>query len=321
MLFSVVICTYNRALTLRRGLVAVEALLPPRGGSWELIVVDNASTDDTRAVVEGLAARAAFPVRYLHEPRLGHSVALNAGVRASRGEVIAFTDDDALPVPDWLRQIEAALAAYEADWVFGKVVPEWNGAPPRWFSPRFDPHFALLDYGPEPFVVTTVKQPFFGVNHACRSSALARIGTYREDLGLVGDLSGEGNEIDLFQRALATGLRVAYQPAALVRHMIAPDRRTKRYWRRRNLAMSGPLYQQLLADPPAVPWLLGLPRYFFRFALGDLGSYLKGLLTLDGSKAFYHEIYVLRFLGMLYQAGRRGFRKGVLARPAQRLTA
>jgi glycosyltransferase involved in cell wall biosynthesis len=319
MLFSVVICTHNRASTLRRCLATTSTLLPPQGGPWELIVVDNASTDNTREVVEELATRADIPVRYVYEPRLGHSVALNTGIRACRGEVIAFTDDDALPVPDWLRYIEAALATYEADWVFGKVVPEWDGLPPRWFSPRFNPHFALLDYGPEPFVATR-QHPFFGVNHACRSSALARIGTYREDLGLVGALSGEGNEIDLFRRALAAGLQVVYEPAALVRHVIAPERQTKKYWRHRNWAIAGHLYQQLLADPPAVPWLLGLPRYSYRFALGDLGSYLKGLLTLDRSKAFYHEMYVLRFLGMLYQAGRHGFRNAVPERPAPNAT-
>ena len=307
---TVLICTHNRCGVLPRALEAVGKLEAPLRGAAELIVVDNASTDDTAEVVRRFAAKASLKVRYVHEPRKGHSVALNAGVAAARGDVIAFTDDDACPRPDWLRQIQTALSTHEADWVIGKVVPEWDGPPPRWFSPRFNPHFALLDYGAQPFMVATRDHHFFGVNHACRRSALARVGMYREDRGLVGELSGQGNDIDLFERALTMGLRLVYWPAALVRHIIARPRQTKKYWRDRVLAITGLLYDQLTADPPAVPWLLGLPRYYHRVALEELSLYLKALLAWDGSKAFYHEVNLLRSLGLLYQAGRHGFRTG-----------
>ncbi len=308
MSYSVVICTYNRGGVLPRALEAISNLEVPEGAAVELVVVDNASTDDTAAIVRDFAASAPFPVRYIFESRQGHSFALNAGVAAATGDFIAFTDDDAQPNGDWLVRYEQAFRASDADFVFGKALPLWEKAPPPWFSPRFNKYFALIDYGPQPFMVTDMRTPFYGVNHAWRREALLALGGYREDLGLYGSRGGVGNDLDLLNRALLAGLRGAYAPDACVWHIIPEDRCSKVHQRRKVWVGTEFHYPFLCDNPPEVPWMFGLPRYFFRFALNDLIAYSKAVLARKHADTFYHELQLIRFAGLLWAAC-AGFRR------------
>src|SRR5436853_547125 len=130
MRFSIIIPTYNRADELRQTIRSIAKLSVV--GDWELIVVDNKSTDQTRAVVE--AETASFPalLRYLFEPEQGRYAALNTGIRAATGSIIATTDDDARVEPDWLMKAAAGLDAIGCDYVGGKVFPIWKGSRPAW---------------------------------------------------------------------------------------------------------------------------------------------------------------------------------------------
>jgi hypothetical protein len=92
MKYSVVIATYNRARDLRDTLQSLAGL--DADGPWEVIVVDNNSPDDTRQVVASMAAGFPVELRYVFEREQGRSPALNAGIRAARGRIIATTDDD-----------------------------------------------------------------------------------------------------------------------------------------------------------------------------------------------------------------------------------
>src|SRR5271154_5729585 len=91
---SVIICTYNRSHSLGKTIesVASESLTPSLG--WEILVVDNNSKDKTRQVVEGFMFRYPEQIRYIFEPKQGISYARNAGIKESRGEILAFIDDD-----------------------------------------------------------------------------------------------------------------------------------------------------------------------------------------------------------------------------------
>jgi glycosyltransferase involved in cell wall biosynthesis len=305
MRFSVLICTRNRCQVLSQTLETIRRLQVGPGQTWEVVVVDNASTDATRSVVETFGAKCPVPLRYVLEPREGHSLALNTGVRACGGDIIAFTDDDAYPNTDWLARIDAALETYKADWVFGPVFPRWEAPPPAWHDARTNPLFALLNYGPEPFVVTDPDRPFYGVNHACRREAIDCLGGYREDRGLLAGGGGAvGNDIDLFERALAADLRVVYDPGVAVQHLVPPRRCRKNFHRYRNWASSKDFYQFLRSTRTTVPWLLGLPRYIYRIAACDLGRYWKSLLRGDRPGSFYHELRLIRFAGLFVQAFR-----------------
>jgi glycosyltransferase involved in cell wall biosynthesis len=300
---SVVICTHNRSRLLAGALSALAAQ-DAHGLSWEIVVVDNASTDDTRTVVESFAARSPVPVRYELETELGHSRSLNRGIAASTGAVVAFTDDDARPESDWLRQVHDGLAMHDAGWGFGRVLPEWEGATPPWFSERFMGYFALLDYGPDPFIVTDTRQTFFGVNCAARRDVLERLGGYREDYGPKGKHWGVGADVDLFERSLAAGVRIAYVPAAVVGHVIPTSRASKRHQRDKVWHGTVGYYAFLHEAVTDVPWLMGLPRYFYRKAIDDLARYAGSVIRRDSSGVFYTELQLIRFAGLLHQSAR-----------------
>lgn len=274
----------------------------------ELVVVDNASTDRTQDVVESFAATMPFPTRLVFEGRLGHSHAFNTAIEQTRGEVLAFTDDDAAPRPDWPRQIVRAFSEFQADIVFGKVRPLWETGRPRWYSEkRFEGMFALLDYGDDSFIVTDHDRPFYGVNHAVRRTTFDQLGGYRLDRGASGAVGALGNDIDLFERCLAGGARIVYDPAVVVDHFIPAARSTKREQRRMLWNKSAMTYLGMRETYASdVSWF-GLPRWQYRQALYHALWLARDTLTRNESEAFFHELRLRRFLGL--------FRKALRHRP------
>src|SRR5215472_12967431 len=105
---TVVVCTYNRCRDLAVALESIAASEMPSSVWWEVLVVDNNSTDETRDVVHAFCERNADRFRYIFEPKQGLSHARNAGIANSYGEVLAFTDDDVTVSPAWLRHLTAA---------------------------------------------------------------------------------------------------------------------------------------------------------------------------------------------------------------------
>ena len=105
----------------------------PIGSSWS---IDNKSTDHTRAVVEAETASFPAPLRYVFEPEQGRYAAINTGIRAAKGAIIATTDDDARVERDWLTRAAAGLDALGCDYVGGKVFPIWTGPRPDWIPDR-----------------------------------------------------------------------------------------------------------------------------------------------------------------------------------------
>src|ERR1700722_16738649 len=102
MIVSVIICTYNRCKSLATALESVAASKLPDSMDWEVLVIDNNSSDKTSEVAQGFCQRFPNRFRYFFEPRQGKSFALNTGIQAARGEVLAFTDDDVIVEPTWL---------------------------------------------------------------------------------------------------------------------------------------------------------------------------------------------------------------------------
>ena len=308
--YTILICTHNRCTVLPRALRAINQLKIPPGKHMELVVVDSASTDQTAAVVEEFAQRAPFPVRYVREDRLGHSIALNTGIQAAQGEIIAFTDDDGCPVPDWLLHLDSAFEKKQADWVFGRVEPIWDGGQtPRWFGPQVLPMFALLDYGPQAFVVRDSDQMFIGVNNACRRASLDRVGGYRPDLGPMGGgiVGAIGADEDLFHRALAAGCTIVYEPAAMVQHIISASRSTKRYHLRQLWRGASHRYRAIRTSSFSGSRFLGLPRYYYRLCIDHCLLAVKHAVARDRSNAFYHQLQFMRFLSLIWQGFRHSF--------------
>ena len=277
MKFSIVVATYNRAEELKKTLESFAALRVNE--SWEVVVVDNNSSDDTHAVV--LEAARFFPVKlhYFLETQQGRSAALNSGIGLARGELIAITDDDVRVDPEWLTNAANALESLDCDYVGGKALPIWGGIRPDWLPNRGGKHWgviALLDYGAEPLQFGDHHVPL-GVNMIFRREVFNRAGLWDNNIGRkAGTLLGQEVR-EWSQRARAAGLRGFYSPDLIVHHIIPGDRLTKRYFRRwfywngisrailyetKGLDMESPESRSL--DFSKVPHIVGVPRYLFR---------------------------------------------------------
>lgn len=229
MTVSVIVCTLDRAESLRRTLASLGAL---RGDDHEVVVVDNGSSDHTPAVV----AAAPCPVHSVVEPVLGLSVARNRGVAESRGEIVAFLDDDAEADAGWL---EALATAYAGDarvgGVGGRIELVFPGGRPRWLPARLEGHYSALDLGDERRPFAPPMSPY-GTNMSLRRAVFERVGGFSAGLGRRGADLLSNEEIELFGRVHALGVPVLYEPAALVHHHVEPERLSPRYVLRRAYA-------------------------------------------------------------------------------------
>jgi GT2 family glycosyltransferase len=313
---SIVIATYNRAGDLAETLASLAGLRPC--GSWEVVVVDNNSTDTTRSVVENAAQTFPAPLTYVFEKEQGRSPALNAGIRRARGEIIVTTDDDVRVGKDWLDRAAAALDSCNCDYVGGRVLPIWGGPRPAWLPDRGGKHWAviaLLDYGAEP-IEFGARVPL-GVNMAFRRSAFDRAGLFDARTGRkAGTLLGQEVR-EWCIRARAAGVRGYYAPEMVVHHIIPAARLNKRYFRRwfywRGISRAL-LYEQsgldmemperTPLDPRRVPHIFGMPRHLYRVALREAWRSAIAYLRRDAIAAFDHELWLWFFAGMVRQRWR-----------------
>lgn len=200
-LVSVVILTRNRAVSLRRTLQALNAQDYPR---YEVIVVDNGSKDDTAQVVQEFSAKYIFS-----SPTNGISLSRRLGVDATNGEIVAFCDDDCVPVPEWLQHIVRRLGNEpELGLLGGQVINiGFDGAHQYKGRQKWTERNGKLTFAADP-----KEADFFGnANLAFRKETYLKIGGYDPFLQVM-------EEIDLAMQFRCNGFRVDYEPAAIVRH-------------------------------------------------------------------------------------------------------
>ena len=260
---SVVVSTFNRAGLLP---AAVEHLVRQSTTScYEVIVIDNNSTDETPAVLEDVAARHPRLVRRGFEGRQGVSYGRNRGIELSHAPIVAFTDDDVLVRPDWVESMVRAMAAHpEVQCVGGRVLPVWKTPPPSWVTRSHWSPLALVDYGDEPLYVDLAR-PLCLVtsNVAYRRAALDAIGWFSPDFPRCQDH-------ELLLRLWQAGGRGLYLPSIVVECEVPASRLTWAYHRRwhsehgRFCALMGAEHAEPGALPDAVPTLFGSPATTYR---------------------------------------------------------
>lgn len=229
---SAVICTYNRSNYLSR---AIESLLNQTldKDTFEIVVVDNASTDDTASAVNRIIGLRGAQIHYVYENRLGLSYARNAGIAAARGDIIAFMDDDAWAAPEWLaallRTYQENLAACA---VGGRTLLDWEVPRPDWLDDGLLPYLGFIDWGNE---VRQLEWPEYiaGENCSFKRQTLEELGWFSTALGRRGAALLAAEETELQLRLHRAGKAVFYQPAAVVYHAVSESRVTKSSLRKR----------------------------------------------------------------------------------------
>jgi glycosyltransferase involved in cell wall biosynthesis len=230
---SVIICTRDRAAKLRRMLHSVCDLAVPDGTLWELLVIDNGSSDNTVAVVESFRDR--LPIRRLEAPTPGVSHARNLGIEEARGEYICWTDDDVLVDRDWLAAyLEAFRRHPQASYFGGRIEPLLEPPSPRLIARckdhwPLDASFAARDFGDEirPLSIEENVLPF-GANFAVSAEAQRAL-RYNEQLGPSPVHRRLGEEMDVIYRMAKNGAVGWWVPGARVHHVIGPERQSIAY--------------------------------------------------------------------------------------------
>lgn len=288
---SIVICTRNRCEHLRESLAQMASIAVPEAWRVELVVVDNGSSDGTRAVVEA-AGLPNMPVRYVYEPKAGKAHAYGAGLAVAHGTVLLMTDDDTRVPRDWIEQMCRPILEGEGDAVQGGVTiaphlerPWLRGVLRVWVAEVNDPQ-----YRPEGLV---------GANMAVSRKAMTAVGPFNTSLGpgAVGFF-----EDTAFGWALeASGRRILYRPSAAVEHHFAADRLTLDAFldSARRMAASRAVVHSQMAPQPAPPRLYELlrniPGLAFR-ACTQAVRYVMGKQPDAGFVYYYYQLCLWRAL-------------------------
>jgi glycosyltransferase involved in cell wall biosynthesis len=302
MTVTIILCTYNRCQRLARALDSVASSTVSDSVKWEVLVVDNNSTDQTREVAEEFSRSHPGHFRYCFEPKQGKSHALNAGIREARGDILAFLDDDVTVGPTWLQDLTAPLGSGEWLGSAGRILPERDFTPPRWLSLSGLYDGAPLALWERGLRAGPLNEPPFGTNMAFRRQAFETHGNFRTDLGPQpgSEIRSEDTEFSL--RLLNAGERLYYQPSAVVYHSITEERVRKEYFlkwwfdkSRADIRVNG-VY-------PATRWKVrGVPLYTLRRICVWT---VRWLLAVKPSRRFDCKLNVWRNLGGAFEAYRQ----------------
>ena len=299
---TVVLCTYNRCQSLAKALASVAVSTLPESVDWEVVVVDNNSKDQTRAVVEDYCRRYPGRFRYLFEPQPGKSHALNAGIQKAQGDILAFMDDDVTVEPTWLQNLTRAL--HDGQWVGagGRILPDQIFSPPRWL-PLQDRYalapFALFDLGPR---AGTLTEPPFGTNMAFQKKVFEKYGRFRTDLGPRPGSEIRNEDTEFGHRLLAAGEQLRYEPSAVVYHSVPENRVQKKYlltwWFDKARADT----RQFGIASNTRWFVAGMPLYLFRrMAVWTV----RWMVAVGSSQRFWNKIKVWTVAGQILECYRQ----------------
>ena len=226
---SMIISTHNRANLLTDCLGSIGRMIVPEDCHLELIVVNNASTDETRSVVEEFSRDCKnLSVTMLFENRLGKTYALNKAIENAGGEVLVFADDDHIISEGYLEAVCTAVKKNHGCSLFcGRIIPDWDGTEPEWIHdnsaypirPFPIPHFDLGDVAMEVKNESGMFVPGAG-NLVIRKSVFQKSGLFSEHLGPKGHNLSGGEDIEFVKRALKCRERLLYIPEIVQFHQI-----------------------------------------------------------------------------------------------------
>jgi glucosyl-dolichyl phosphate glucuronosyltransferase len=299
---SIIICTYNRSDSLKRTLSSIASMNHPIDRSWEIIVIDNNSSDGTKSVVEEFSRSCEQDVIYLYERTQGKSFALNRGVEAARGEILAFTDDDVRVHADWLKNIFRNFDEADASCLGGKILLEWEVSRPKWLDRFLLDQLGYLDLGEEKVRLSIPK--IYGANFAVRAGITRKHGGFDTQAGPIAEKMYTGEDTFFIEKLIKAEEIVLYSPDIIVHHCI-PKRHIKKSYFLKRMFDQGE-YSGIQMGFYQHRNLFGIPFYLYKdLLLKIMQSIIK--LTSHPSDAFKKQIELVMCLGIM--KGRLKFMK------------
>jgi glycosyltransferase involved in cell wall biosynthesis len=205
---SLIICTRNRCPRLARCLESVRHITFER--PWELIIVDNGSTDDTAIIIREFIRSTSIRVVHLFEPKPGKSTGLNTALRVAQGQLLTFTDDDCYPAPDFLIRVWSAFADPSVGYITGRIQLHDPADLPMTINESTKPR----TFAGRSFLCTGAVH---GANMSFRREVLLAIGGFDPLFG-PGALFPAAEDLEVASRASAMGWKGQYCPEVIVRH-------------------------------------------------------------------------------------------------------
>ena len=298
---SAVICTCNRAHILRRALKGISCLRVPQAVDFEVLVVDNNSTDETEVFVREAVAWIGLNLRYVKESNQGLSYARNRGIEESNGQYIIFWDDDAIPYEDYLEKLYHAVEVLPYCRAFGgKTIGVYKNKP-DWFITegkyKLKGILGAYDLGEgNRFLLAKDDMPV-GANMIFRKDIFRDYGLFRQDLGrregAMFVLSMEDSEF--FNRIFQGGEKICYLPEARVQHFVDVSRYDKEFLKKVYIG-AGICGVLKTSEHSEFKWILGMPRYVIPLYLRAVIK-MVGQLIIGNHNAFFYyrtRIWVLK---------------------------
>ena len=309
---TVILCTYNRCADLVGALDSLAASQMPSSIPWEVLVVDNNSTDGTREVVESFCRRHPERFRYLFEPKPGKSFALNAGIANASSAILAFTDDDASVAPGWLQHLTTPLQHTEWAGSAGRVLPAQKFTPPPWLPDDLVNWGGILcayfDLGDDPCELDRAP---YGVNMAFRRHVFEKYGGFRTDLGPRPNSQNPNEDTEFGRRLLKAGERLRYEPAAVVYHPVLQGRLTQEYF----FSWWYDYGQSMIREMAERPAVWGIPRDYLtllRCSLKIPFTALRWIFSINLQKRFTKRCRVWQQAGQIIELYRRSTSRATL---------
>ena len=264
MKITVILCTFNRSRSLARALESVAVSRMPEDAVWEVLVVDNNSSDETPQVVREFQRRFPGKFQYVFEPTPGKSNALNRAIRATDSGVLAFMDDDVQVDPEWLQRLTEIFKDKEYIGAGGCIFPETGFVCPEWLeaSQRYAlAPLAMFDLGRQ---AGDLHEPPFGTNMAFRREAFSRFGEFRRDLGPQPGSEIRSEDTEFGMRVITGGGRLWYEPSAIVYHEVSQKRLQPAYFLRWWFDKGRGDVREHGVQPGTKWFIAGVPLYLIR---------------------------------------------------------
>lgn len=281
-MLTVMLPTYNGSDTIDRTLAALAKVVAPPGG-WKLVVVNNASTDNTEELI--LRWKDRLPMELVFEPRKGKTIAQNTGITRMTGDLLVMTDDDVIPYPDWLVEWRRVADTQPEYALFGGAIePLFEVPPPQWLKPAW----RVVLYASTELMEAGAMAPkdIFGPNMVVRRSVIDEGHLFNESMGM-GQGGLIGDETEFGERIGAAGHKALFVPTARVRHIVNASQISFRWIWRRWVQHGRTMYIWHLRDRPTVePEIFHAPRWAIRRMATSLISLPLIALSFDLHRLF-----------------------------------